>query len=70
MKNITQKMIAKEVNVTQGAISRFMTGKISPSLKIAKSLYKKFGFPYDIWGDTNKIKQYLKDQEAKEKAEK
>ncbi len=67
MKKITQKMIAKEINVTQGAISKFMTGKISPSLKIAKSLYEKFGFPYDIWGDTNKIQQYLKAQEKAEK---
>ena len=64
---ITQNEIAKKLNVTQGAVNQWINGKTMPTLKFAIKLNAFFGFPYEIWGNREKISAWLKEQETKEK---
>ena len=54
-----QDEILKRVKVTQGIVSIWLNAKAVPSVKKAVLLHKYFGFPYEIWGDKEKIHEYL-----------
>ena len=55
-KKITQKEIAKKLNITQGAVSGWLNGNIKPSLKNAKALNKAFSvIPIEVCDDLPKF---------------
>lgn len=61
----TQKEIANILGISQGAVSKFLTAKMSPTMKTAKKLKEIFGFPYEIWGDKEKIQAWIAKQTKK-----
>ena len=56
---MVQTEIAKKINTTQASIKDYLNAKAVPSVKKAVLLHKYFGFPYEIWGDKEKIHEFL-----------
>jgi len=61
---LTQKEIAEFCSVTQGCVSGWLNGRLTPNLRNGLKL-KKLGFPMDIWNDGNKFKAFFDDLQNK-----
>lgn len=46
----TQDVVAEEIGISQGAVSRYINGR-TPPLWVANRLEKKYGIPQHDWGD-------------------
>ena len=57
---LTQKEIAKFCKVTQGCVSGWLNGRLTPNLQNGLKL-KKLGFPTEIWGDKGKFDKFMQD---------
>ena len=60
----TQKEIANFCNVTQGCVSGWLNGRLTPNLQNGLKL-KKLGFPTDIWSDKSKFDEFMQDLQSK-----
>lgn len=61
---LTQKEIAEFCNVTQGCVSGWLNGRLTPNLQNGLKL-KKLGFPTEIWNDGNKFNEFMQDLQNK-----
>lgn len=61
---LTQKEIAKFCNVTQGCVSGWLNGRLTPNLQNGLKL-KKLGFPTEIWNNGNKFNEFMQDLQSK-----
>lgn len=57
---LTQNEIAKFCNVTQGCVSGWLNGRLTPNLQNGLKL-KKLGFPISIWSDKGKFDEFMQD---------
>ena len=57
---LTQKEIARLCNVTQGCVSGWLSGRLTPNLQNGLKL-KKLGFPTEIWSDKSKFDKFMQD---------
>ena len=57
---LTQNEIAKFCNVTQGCVSGWLNGRLTPNLQNGLKL-KRLGFPTDIWDDKAKFDKFMQD---------
>lgn len=54
-----QNEILKRVNIAQSTLSVYLNAKAIPGVNKAILLNKYFGFPYEIWGNSEKIDEFL-----------
>ena len=62
MKKIKITQIAKDLNITHGAVSQWFSGKTKPSYKMMLVLQEEHHIPFEAWKD---IKSFINTNIAK-----
>jgi len=62
MKKNKQTHIAKKAGITDGFLSQILTGLKTPSWETAKNLFKATGIRPEVWMESKKNYEELKDK--------